>query len=344
MTYKTLMESEIYEEPRVIEKILKDNIGIVERIKEYIKSRRISSVYVSARGTSDNASTIGKYLIESVLRFPTALSAPSLFTIYNTPPILKDSLVIGVSQSGRGEDVNEVMAEGKRQGAFCVAITNDTESPVAKIADEILPCWAGEEKSVAATKTYLAEVFNLYLFTAILGGRKDLLISLYDMPRYIEEVISKSSEIDVTRYHFMDRCIIIGRGFNYPTAMEFSLKLKETSYIFSEAFSSADFLHGPLALATSDLPVFIFVPSGPTYIHLSEIISVLSEKHTEIFAFSFEKIENARINFIFPKRIEEIISPIIFAPSFQMIANNLALEKGHNPDHPRYLKKVTITR
>ncbi|MGC8716404.1 MAG: SIS domain-containing protein [bacterium] len=338
------MESEIYEEPEVIERILGSNITIIERIKEYVKSRKISSVYISARGTSDNASTIGKYLIESILRFPTALSAPSLFTIYNTPPILNESLVIGVSQSGKGEDVREVMSEGKKQGAFCIAITNDIESPVAQSADEVLPCWAGEEKSVAATKTYLAEVFNLYLFTAILGDRKDLLMSLYEVPRYIEGVISEASRIDVTRYHFMDRCIIIGRGFNYPTAMEFSLKLKETSYIFSESFSSADFLHGPLALAKSDLPIFIFIPSGPTYSHLLEIIDILSEKHTEIFAFSFERIERAKINFIVPSKVEEIISPIVFAPSFQIIANHLALEKGYNPDHPRYIKKVTITR
>ncbi|MGB9682329.1 MAG: SIS domain-containing protein, partial [bacterium] len=115
------MESEIYEEPEVIERILGSNITIIERIKEYVKSRKISSVYISARGTSDNASTIGKYLIESILRFPTALSAPSLFTIYNTPPILNESLVIGVSQSGKGEDVREVMSEGKKQGAFCIA-------------------------------------------------------------------------------------------------------------------------------------------------------------------------------------------------------------------------------
>ena len=343
MNYKTFMEKEIQEEPGVLEKILENNIMRVERIKDYIKDKGITSVYISARGTSDNASNLGKYLIESLLGLPTALAAPSLFTIYNTPPVLRNTLVIGVSQSGRGEDVKEVMVEGKKQGAFCIAITNDVKSPIAEVADEILPCWAGEEKSVAATKTYLAEIFNLYLFGVILKDKKEILTSLYNIPGYVDKIISETSKVDVERYHFMDRCIIIGRGFNYPTAMEFSLKLKETSYIFSESFSSADFLHGPLALVSSELPIFIFVPSGPTYSHLSELIGVLSEKHTEIFAFSFEDIKNTRINLIIPNKIEEMLSPLLFAPSFQIIANNLAIEKGYDPDHPRYLKKVTVT-
>jgi glucosamine--fructose-6-phosphate aminotransferase (isomerizing) len=338
------MEKEIREEPDVLEKILESNIGIIERIKNYLRDKEISSVYISARGTSDNASNLGKYLIESMLGLPTALGAPSLFTIYRTPPVLRNTLMIGVSQSGKGEDVKEVIIEGKKQGAFCIAITNDIESPIAQAADEILPCWAGEEKSVAATKTYMAEIFNLYLFGAILRDKKEILTSLYNIPRYVDKIITETSKVSVERYHFMDRCIIIGRGFNYPTAMEFSLKLKETSYIFSESFSSADFLHGPLALAQSDLPIFVFIPSGPTYSHLSELIGVLSEKHTEIIAFSFDNIRNARISLIIPNRIEEILTPLVFAPSFQMFANNLAIEKGYDPDHPRYLKKVTVTK
>ncbi|MGC8972384.1 MAG: SIS domain-containing protein, partial [bacterium] len=178
MTYTTIMEKEIREEPTILNKILENNVPVLKRIKKYLEDREIDGVYISARGTSDNASTLGKYLIESMLRCITALSAPSLFTIYKEPPSLKNKIVIGVSQSGESEDVCEVIAWGKREGALCIGITNNQDSLLANLVDEILPCWAGEEKSVPATKTYLAEIFNLYLFCSILAEREDMLQSL----------------------------------------------------------------------------------------------------------------------------------------------------------------------
>ncbi|HHV80659.1 TPA: SIS domain-containing protein [bacterium] len=341
----TIMESEIREEPEIVGKILNNNINVLLKIKSYLEKRYLDGIYISARGTSDNASNLGKYLIESMLGYTVALSAPSLFTIYKTPPSLKNRIVIGVSQSGRGEDVCEVIAQGKKDGALCIAITNDPDSPLAEMSDEVILCWAGEEKSVPATKTYLAEIFNLYLFCAILSDRTDILNLLKnDIPLYIKEVIDKSYGIDVTRFHFMDRCIVIGRGFNYPSAIEFSLKLKETSYIFSESFSSADFLHGPLVLVSPQMPIFIFMPSGPSYKHLKEVIGILEEKNTEVFSFSFERLKEERLNFVLPFKVDEVLSPLLFAPAFQIFANRLAVEKGINPDNPRYLKKVTITR
>lgn len=341
----TIMESEIREEPEILGKILNNNINVLLKIKSYLEKRYLDGIYISARGTSDNASNLGKYLIESMLGYTVALSAPSLFTIYKTPPSLKNRIVIGVSQSGRGEDVCEVIAQGKKDGALCIAITNNPDSPLAEMSDEVILCWAGEEKSVPATKTYLAEIFNLYLFCAILSDRTDILNLLKnDIPLYIKEVIDKSYGIDVTRFHFMDRCIVIGRGFNYPSAIEFSLKLKETSYIFSESFSSADFLHGPLVLVSPQMPIFIFVPSGPSYKHLKEVIGILEEKNTEVFSFSFERLKEERLSFVLPFKVDEVLSPLLFAPAFQIFANRLAVEKGINPDNPRYLKKVTITR
>lgn len=345
MNDTTIMGSEIREEPEVLLRILDNNIKVLLNIKSHLEKRRIEGFYISARGTSDNASNLGKYLIESTLGYTVALSAPSLFTIYKTPPSMKNKVVIGVSQSGKGEDVCEVVAQGKKDNALCIAITNDPNSPLAKMADEVILCWAGEERSVPATKTYLAEIFNLYLFCAVLGNREDILDLLKNsIPFYVKEVIDRSCMIDVTRFHFMDRCIIIGRGFNYPSAIEFSLKLKETSYVFSEPFSSADFLHGPLALVSPQMPVFVFVPSGPSYEHLKEVIGIIEEKNTEVFIFSFERLKEERFNFVLPFRVDELLSPILFTPVFQMFANRLAIEKGINPDRPRYLSKVTITR
>lgn len=344
MSYVTIMEKEIREEPSVLTRILESNIPILERIKRYLDKKKIEGIYISARGTSDNAGILGKYLLESISGYITAPSAPSLFTIYKRPPSLKGKLVIGISQSGRGEDVCEVVEWGKREGALCIAITNNPDSPLASLADEVILCWAGEEKSVPATKTYLAEIFNLYLFSSIIAEREDILGSLKDMPIYVERIIEEAFKIDVTRFHFMDRCISIGRGFNYPTAMEFSLKLKETSYIFAEAFSSADFLHGPLALISNQLPVFVFLPAGPSYTHLAEVIETIKEKTKDIFIFGFEALDGKENIFKIPYNIDEVLSPLLFTPVFQVFANKLALEKGLDPDHPRFLKKVTITR
>lgn len=344
MTHITIMEKEIREEPEILFNILENNISILMRIKEFLKNKNIDGVYISARGTSDNASSLGKYLIESTLGYVTSLSAPSLFTIYKTPPSLKNKIVIGVSQSGKGEDVCEVVEWGKKEGAFCIAITNHQDSPLASLSDEVLPCLAGEERSVPATKTYLAEIFNLYLFCSVIRERNDILSLLREIPRFIGDVIEKASKIDVSRFHFMDKCICIGRGFNYSTAMEFSLKLKETSYIFAEAYSSADFLHGPLALVSYQLPIFVFLPLGPTYKHLKEVIDTLKEKTEDIFIFSFNELEIEKYGFFIPYKVDEILSPILFTPAFQMFANKLALDKGFNPDTPRFLKKVTITR
>ncbi|MCX7795327.1 MAG: SIS domain-containing protein [bacterium] len=344
MNYSTVMEKEIREEPEILRNILKNNISILTSIKNFLKKRDIDGVYISARGTSDNASTLGKYLIESILGYVTALSAPSLFTIYKTPPSLRNKIVVGVSQSGKSEDVCEVLKWGKKEGAFCIAITNHLDSPLANLADEVLPCWAGEEKSVPATKTYLAEIFNMYLFCSVIGDKSDMLNLLKDMPFYISDIIEKASQIDVGRFHFMDRCICIGRGFNYSTAMEFSLKLKETSYVFAEAYSSADFLHGPLALVSYQLPIFVFLPLGPTYRHLKEVIDTLKEKTEDIFIFSFGELEIEKGGFVIPYKTDEILSPILFTSVFQIFANKLALDKGFNPDNPRFLKKVTITR
>ncbi|MGC8971793.1 MAG: SIS domain-containing protein, partial [bacterium] len=164
------------------------------------------------------------------------------------------------------------------------------------------------------------------------------------IPLYIEGIINEAFNIEVTRFHFMDRCISIGRGFNYPTAMEFSLKLKETSYIFAEAFSSADFLHGPLALVSYQLPIFVFLPLGPTNRHLKDVIDILREKTSDIFIFSLEELDGRKNEFFIPYKVSEILSPLLFTPVFQIFSNKLALDKGFNPDHPRFLKKVTVTR
>ncbi|MBC7320954.1 SIS domain-containing protein [bacterium] len=344
LTYSTIMEKEIREEPEILNNILKNNTPILTSIKKFLGNKDINGIYISARGTSDNASALGKYLIESILGYITALSAPSLFTIYKNPPSLKNKIVIGVSQSGKSEDVCEVLEWGKREGAFCIAITNHQDSPLASLADEVLPCWAGKERSVPATKTYLAEIFNLYLFCSVIGDRNDILELLKDVPLCISDIIEKAFEMDVSRFHFMDKCICIGRGFNYSTAMEFSLKLKETSYIFAEAYSSADFLHGPLALVSYQLPVFVFLPLGPAYRHLKEVIDTLREKTKDIFVFGFDESEIGESGFVIPYKVDEVLSPILFAPVFQAFANKLALDKGFNPDSPRFLKKVTITR
>lgn len=339
------MYKEIKEGVEVLEKI-EERKGEIERIVEEIKDYNPQNIILVARGTSDNASIWGKYYIESYVKIPVSLCAPSLYTIYHNPPVLKNSLVIAISQSGESEDICEVINEANNQEAFTLGITNNPNSKLAKISNKVIFLNAGEEKSVAATKTYLAELGVLYFLVNYWINRnyfkefKELVISL-------KEILEREKEIKekTTSYKFMEHCAILGRGYNLATALEMALKLKETSYILAEPYSSADFLHGPLALVSHGFPVFLFVPKGKSILHSKEVIKILEEKNVDLFIFSNEEsLFNKYNGFFIKSDIPEEITPLLFILPAQFFAFFLTILKNLDPDQPRFLKKITITK
>ncbi len=327
-------------------KSYKDRWEEFTEVSKRIKSFDFQNIVFVARGSSDNAATWGKYYIESHLRIPVSLCAPSLFTIYKLPPNLKSSLVIAISQSGESDDICEVVNNANEQGALTIGITNNPQGKLAHIAKINIFLNSGIEKSVAATKTYLSQLVSIYFLTNTLIGRNTL-PEFDKILNAMEDILKREEEIKekVKPYKYMEHCAVLGRGFNLSTALETALKLKETSYIIAQPYSSADFMHGPLALASEGFPVFFFVPKGESIEHSLEVLKTLKEKGSDIFIFTNEinllkEYDGIYINCDAP----EYVTPIPFIYPAQFFAYYLAEIKGRDPDNPRNIRKVTITR
>src|SRR3954468_18783602 len=260
------MLEEIRQQPMVLARTLSAELAHVEKFKYALTARRPKLIVLVARGTSDNAAQFGRYLLEITTGIPVSLSAPSIFTLYKADVNLADSLVVAISQSGESTDTNLVLERAKKQGALTVGVTNEASSTLAKICDYAFLVRAGKEKSVAATKTYTGQLLSLYLLAYALGGsiRVDDLRRLPELTAAalkLEEQVAEAAQ----RYRFMDHALVVGRGLNYSNAFELALKLMETCYVVAERFSSADLLHGPIAMLEAGFPVFLFAPPGVTW-------------------------------------------------------------------------------
>ncbi|HVG39754.1 MAG TPA: SIS domain-containing protein, partial [Pyrinomonadaceae bacterium] len=244
----SLMLQEIAEQPAALAKTIAEERAHVERVGAFLKKRDIDLIVLVARGSSDNAALFGRYLLEVTTGIPVSLAAPSVYTLYNADLKLDRALVIGVSQSGEGEDINHIMQRARGMGAYTLGITNEPASTMVDLVDEALVMRGGRERSVAATKTYTGQMMFFYLLAAALGGARAPRYEL--IPEYAEQALKLQTNVaeHVERYVFMENCVVVGRGMNYGNSYELALKLMETCYVVAERFSSADFLHGPLAI------------------------------------------------------------------------------------------------
>src|SRR6266516_7646787 len=258
----SFLEQEIWSQPEVIARLLERETRHIEQIAAQLPA--FEYVLIAARGSSDHAATYAKYAWTTLAGYPVALAAPSILTMYKAAPRLTGALVVGISQSGQSPDIIEVLEAGKRQGRPTLAITNDGASPLAAMADHVVELHAGPEQSIAATKTYTAQLAVMAIFAATLSGNAEHLDALQQIPSAMDYTLQLDSQLaqGVERYRYMDRCIVIGRGYNYATSFELSLKLKELNYIMASSYSSADFRHGPIATVESGLPVFLVMPAG----------------------------------------------------------------------------------
>jgi glutamine---fructose-6-phosphate transaminase (isomerizing) len=344
----TLMIKEINEQPDILESCLQNNMNTIKEIVRQIRERNIGTVFIAARGTSDHAAVYGKYVIEILTGIPVALAAPSVFTMYNKSLNLKDTLVIGISQSGEAEDVREVVSSAAASGSITISITNNGNSPLACGAAYHLDCSAGPELSVAATKTFSAEMFLLAQLAACWSDNSNIRDELSTVPAKIRQTLKTSDGIKnkVQRYVFMNECFVLARGINYAVALECALKIQETTYIRAKAFASSDFYHGPLALIDRNIPVIVFIPEGPSFKDSLQMIKKLADNGIDIIAVSNCKDVLAASNcgFAIPRTENDIISPYPNVVISQLFACELALAKGLDPDKPRRLNKVTITR
>lgn len=342
------LEQEILEQPAVLRRLLAEEWSVVQRVAQAIRDAAPRLVMIAARGTSDNAARYGQYLFGAANRLPIALATPSLFTLYDAPPRLDGALVLGISQSGVSPDIVAVVQEGRRQGALTVALTNDPGSPLATAAAHTIGLHAGQEKSIAATKTYTASLLALAMLSAALSEEAARFEALAALPDAAAEVLAAMPRIvqAAERYRYMDTCVVIGRGYNYATAFEVALKLKELTYVLADPYSSADFQHGPVALIEQGFPVLAIVAPGPVAGELIAFLGQLKEREAELIVISplAEALVLAQTPLPLPAGLPEWLSPVVAVMPGQMLALGLTRAKGFDPDHPRGLRKVTLTR
>jgi len=342
------MLEEIFEQPQVLRNCLSGNMEVIKDILAEIRRKEIYSVVIAARGTSDHAGIYGKYIIECATGLPVSLAAPSVFTIYNKSMDLSKSLVIGISQSGKAADVLEVIKSANSCDAVTISITNDPESPLSKETKYHLYCNAGVEKSVAATKTFTSEMYLLAALVAEWTGCMDIKMELEAIPDKIQCILNSTEHFfeKVERYRFMNECFVLARGINYPIAMEFALKIQETSYVNAKAYATSDFHHGPFAMIQKDTPVIVCAPKGPSLNDVTQMINKLKQREAELVIVSNDRkvLEMGDCSFEIPDTCTDLVSPFYNIIIAQLFACRLSLIKGLNPDSPRGLNKVTITR
>jgi glutamine---fructose-6-phosphate transaminase (isomerizing) len=342
----SLMLAEIDEQPAVLARTITEEREKIFRLCQTLKSRDIDLIVLVARGSSDNAALFGRYLLEITTGIPVSLSAPSVHTIYDARLKLSRALVVGVSQSGEGEDINRVLQNARECGAFTVGITNEPNSSMTNLVDETLLTQGGQERSVAATKTFTGQMLLFYMLAAGLSESKSA-IHYEAIPDFVSGALEQKPAIVelVQRYVFMENCVVVGRGLAYANAYELALKLMETCYVVAERFSSADFLHGPLAMVERHFPVILFAPPGKMMPGVKSLIERLRELHADTLAITSD-LDAASLctrSIIMSREIDEFLAPIPYIVPGQLFAALLAEAKGLNPDSPRSLSKVTRT-
>ena len=346
----TGMAADIAEQPEVYERLLgAERAAAIEVVARQIAERRPRHVVFTARGTSDHAALYAAYLVEIRLGIPAGLASPSSVTVYGARPDLRDALVVGVSQSGGSSDLVEVVRAARDTGALTLAVTNNPDSPLSGAAELHVDVAAGHERAVAATKTYTAELLALLMLVEGIRTGSGVLPAderraLDELPGLAAGLLDDPTPSDIAgRYRFAARVVTTGRGYAYPTAREAALKLMETSYLPALAFSGADLLHGPLAMTAPDVPVLAVVGDGPAGAAMREVVTRLDQRRADVVAIGPSPIDGVPLRLATPS-VDERYAPLLDIVPLQRLALALALGRGEDPDAPRGLSKVTITR
>jgi len=340
------MLAEIAEQPAALERTIAEERSKIAKLGQLLKTRDIHLIVLVARGSSDNAALFGRYLLEITTGIPVSLSAPSVHTIYGAKLRLDHALVVGVSQSGEGEDINHVLESARAGGAYTIGITNEPGSSMTQVVDETLLTHGGRERSVAATKTFTGQMLLFYMLATELA-KNPVPFSYETIPQFVASALEQKAAIAelVQRYVFMENCVVVGRGLAYANAYELALKLMETCYVVAERFSSADFLHGPVAMVERHFPVILFAPPGVMLPGVKNLIERLRELHADTLAITSDR-DAATLctrSILLSHEIDEFLAPIPYIVPGQLFAALLAEAKGLNPDAPRSLSKVTRT-
>ena len=329
---QTIMEQEAKQAPSVIEGQLAANKEQAEKIGAKLREIDPKMVMIIGRGSSDHAGVFGKYLIEIEAGVPTFAAAPSVSSVYGKQLKLAQALVIVISQSGRSPDIIAQAEMAKKAGAYCVALVNDETSPLKDIVDEVLPLKAGAEISVAATKSYLATLSALLQLTAYWTENQELIAALTTLPSALQTIIDSEPQLTSQSIDGVKNMVVLGRGLGYAITKEMALKLKEVSSIHAEAFSSAEFLHGPVTLVEQGLAILNCAVNDESAKSHQEQIDEMAQRGADLV--HIRQTDNA----VHPR-----LAPLVVLQRFYLDVAEVAVSRGFNPDEPKGLKKVTRT-
>jgi glucosamine--fructose-6-phosphate aminotransferase (isomerizing) len=338
------MRAEALEAPDVVARMLEANRDRCRALVGRLRKSPPPFAVTCARGSSDNAGTYAKYLLEIRLRLVTASVGPSISSVFGVAPQMKDALLLAISQSGRSPDLLSLAEAGRQAGALTVALVNDTESPLAQTAEIVLPLLAGPERSVAATKSYIASLAAILQLVAHWSEDAALIDAVAKLP----EQLAQAARLDWFAAESMLRnarsLFVVGRGPGFGIAQEAALKLKEICGMHAEAMSSAELMHGPLALPGSDFPVLAFLQPDPTEAGMVKVVRSLSARGVPVAAAGSHDQMAGAVTLPSVAGVHPLAAPILLVQSFYLLAERLAWARGRDPDRPPHLKKVTETR
>lgn len=343
------LEKEIRQQPETIKNLKETALPAIKKAAAEAKERGVKYVYLAARGTSNHACIYAQYLIQNTIGLPCALAVPSVLTKYDGKLCLKDALVIGVSQSGAAEDVMAVLIRAKECGAMTIGITNTEGSLVAVTAEHHIYLGVGKENSIAATKTFTAQLAVMTLLCAEWSGNKELSDNFDKLPAAVEtllDTVPKQIEAIINDFKELDNGVVLGRGYNYPIALEGALKIMETNKINMRGYPMSDFYHGPFAQLTDGGNVFLIASDGVMYEDSKAMLAKLRTTPSRVVVFSDndEILDGCKYTIKVPNMGSDILSPYMFVIAMQLFALKLTEVKGIDPDKSDVIKKITVTK
>lgn len=348
MTNMINLEKEIREQPGVLASLKEKNTEVLANLAKELRENNINNIYFAARGTSDHACVYAQYLFGIVMGVPCTLGTPSIFTQYGTDIKFNNTLVVGVSQSGRAEDVNYVLESANKQGVPTLAITNYEDSLLAKTAKYHLFCNAGEEKSIAATKTFTSQMYLLALLCAEWSGNNELVNALNAIPAQLEDALDYlPSQIESIVPSLLDYegAVVLGRGISYPIALEGALKILETNKMKVKGYPISDFYHGPVAQLHDNDLAFVLGQSGLMLEDAKKMIAKLDTVGAKTIVITDEPEISGNNTLVSVKSTGcEYTMAFILALAMQMFALKLVIAKGIDPDKSNVIAKITITK
>jgi glucosamine--fructose-6-phosphate aminotransferase (isomerizing) len=345
---ESILLAEIAEQPAVLRRLLTEGSREVGAIASALRPRDLRQVVIAARGSSDNAARYAQYLFGAFNRLTVALATPSLFTRYQRPPRMEGALVVGISQSGQSPDLVAVVEEARRQGCPTLAITNAPGSPLTAVADHTLHLRAGAERSVAATKTYTAQLLALAMLSTAIAEDDRRAKELVALPAHVARALEvEQAAVEAAAGVLKDagHGVVIGRGFNYATAFEISLKAKELACVAVEPYSSADFQHGPIALIDTGFAAIVVNVAGAVAREVEDLLAEMTRRGARPVVLSNleSSLTLAAAALRLPPDLPEWLSPIAAVIPGQLLAFHLSRARGFDADQPRGLSKVTRT-